>query len=190
MPPSLKRPDGTIFCAAYQGPKPGPGQTACPWPQKRCPHGLHKCWECGKTGHGRASCKNAPFNVFRQRTAAASEPVQGASSSAEPAEQPRPQKLLRTSRIDGSISIELMMWCPTQTNQHGFACLFQFACSMMNRALENKFALYIDLNQSNTLYDSFGRPGSTANWWSDIFSQPYVKSLQNEPEKYNSLRIR
>ena len=189
-PPSLRRLNGTTYCAAYQGPKPGAGRTACSWGAKKCPYGLHKCWECGKHGHGQANCKSAPFNVFRQRTAAAaaSETVQVASSSAEPAEQPqpeqpRPQKLMRTSRTDGSISIELMIWRPSQTNLHGFACLFQYACSMMNRALENKSALYIDLNQSNTLYDSFRSPRSKANWWSDIFSQPYVKSLQNEPEK-------
>ena len=188
QPPSLFGSGNNKYCAAYQLKKPGLGQIACPFSQRFCPYGMHKCWGCGKSGHGKADCKQPVAELAEPAAAEQSgrqRRTQPAAEPAEPAaaEQSRPQKSMRISEVwPPSMSIELMIWRPSRINVHGFACIFQFACSMMSRALENKCPLYIDLDQSNILYDSFGRPASKANWWSDIFPQPYVKLLQNEPE--------
>ena len=94
-----------------------------------------------------------------------------------------PAPLTKPMRIseDGD-PVDLMIWRPSNLNKHGFACLFQFACSMMDRARKENTQLYIDLNQSNSLYDSFILPSSQANWWNDIFLQPYERSLRSHAE--------
>ena len=73
--------------------------------------------------------------------------------------------------------VDLTVWRPSKIHVHGFASIFQFACSVMNRSIRDKFALLIDLNQSNTLYDSFAMPLMASNWWSDIFTQPFEHFL-------------
>ena len=47
--------------------------------------------------------------------------------------------------------------------------------------------MYIDLNEWNSLYDSFTEPGSRASWWNDIFVQPYARTLQSEADKVSCI---
>ena len=111
-----------------------------------------------------------PFSAFgrNRRTA---EPAQSLSASATTVE---------VSRVD---PIELLVWKPSVLNVHGFGCVFQFACSMLNKASNDKKPLFIELNCTNSLYDSFRTPKVAAGWWSDIFEQPYAVFLRAEPEK-------
>ena len=200
--------DGITYCKAYQGPR-RPGKTGCAYATKVCPNGVHKCFGCGKGGHGKADCRTFdpppdPVPSKKRRLSTFGKGVgeggQRATASTDTSvAMPVPfsafgkgvggggQKATASTSTSVAMPvdspIDLMIWRPSDLNVHGFACLFQFACSMMHRSCAQRMPLYIDLNQSNSLYDSFTEPNSQANWWDDVFLQPYVRSLQNEPEK-------
>ena len=165
---------GVQYCAAYQRPRPAPGRIACVHTKWSCPFGLHSCFRCGKSGHGEGNCRmEAPV-------VAPSPPRTLPTSSDAPAPK-RPRPTVDVSN-DAEL-VELTVWRPSRTHRHGFACKFQFARSVIDRSIREKFALLIDLNQSNTLYDSFATPLRASNWWSDIFTQPFEHFLptdQNE----------
>ena len=159
---------GLRYCAAYQRPRPGLGQIACVHTKWSCPFGLHSCYRCGKPGHGEGNCNTkAPVVVPSPRRTLPT------SSDAPALKRQRP-----TVDVSNPADlVELTVWRPSRTHRHGFACMFQFACSVINRSIREKFALFIDLNQSNTLYDSFATPLRASNWWSDIFTQPFEHFL-------------
>ncbi len=79
------------------------------------------------------------------------------------------------------------VWRPTEFRKHGYACLFQFACKMMHLAKEAGVELFIDLSSKHTLYESFTNPGTAANWWTDVFVQPYYKTQENNPASMKKL---
>ena len=140
------------------------------------------CARCGNFGHGQGDCTMTIVLPFSQPsrpppppppppTDSSKRPVsavdsafggdgQGATASTDSsaASTNTPRKSTRTSKLESPI--ELMIWRPTELNLHGFACLFQFSCSMMNRSCEERKPLYIDLNHANSLYASFTAPGS------------------------------
>ena len=234
----------------------------------RCPNGAHKCFQCGKKGHGKGDCRT--YDPPPDPVPSEKRPFTASTSTsvAMPVDSPRDLKKKRfsaigkdvcpdgqstlpstlhedlgedafavdvtdygsgnawfggayagepigpmrsTASVDASVNsfrsdgptatantstsvakpgpIDLMVWRPTGLNKHGFACLFQFSCTMMNRSRGDQMPLYIDLNQSNSLYDSFKKPQSRAVWWGDVFLQPYLRSLQNEPEKVKCVRF-
>ena len=192
------RNSGRKFCAAYQD-KRRPGQPACTNKASHCPYGSHCCFACGKNGHGQADCSGrasaAEAGVGRKRPATEldselGEAVQGASVSSDtpPVRLPpfsafgrnrrtaEPAQSLSASATTVEVSrvdpIELLVWKPSVLNVHGFGCVFQFACSMLNKASNEKKPLFIELNCTNSLYDSFRTPKVAAGWWSDIFEQP------------------
>ena len=184
---------GILYCKDYQERKPCHGVTACRFLAKACPNGVHRCSGCGKPGHGVGDCKwlpldpprllvpsKRPFSAFGGGVGGGGQRAIAPGTGTSVA-MPAVHKAIRTSKLESPI--DLMIWRPSDLTVHGFACLFQFSCSMMNKSCAERMPLYIDLNQSNSLYDSFTEPGSQAIWWNDIFLQPYVRTLQNEPEK-------
>ena len=52
---SIPGPDGIRYCKAYQGLR-RPGRPACSSARRVCPNGAHKCFQCGKKGHGKGDC--------------------------------------------------------------------------------------------------------------------------------------
>ena len=231
--------DGTMYCKPYQGAR-SPGQTACPHVRNwrlganLCSNGVHKCFGCGKGGHGKQDCKyecrkgghgkfecgkgghgkKRPFNAFGKDLGEGGQKGTAIGKGVGGKEQRHWERCRRKGYWETGTAIgkgvggsgqraiastgmpvampvvnpvDLMIWRPSDMNKHGFACVFQFACSMMNRSRVGQMPLHIHLNQANTIYDSFTKPHSQALWWDDVFVQPYVRSLQNHPETVNCI---
>ena len=85
--------------------------------------------------------------------------------------------------------MDLVYWRPQDFKRHGFACLFQYTCTMMQKYLALKKPLVIDFDVRNTCYASFTSENSKACWWDDIFVQPYVKTLEGDV-KFNISTVR
>ena len=85
--------------------------------------------------------------------------------------------------------MDLVYWRPQDFKRHGFACLFQYTCTMMQKYLALKKPLVIDFDVRNTCYASFTSEDLKACWWDDVFVQPYVKTLEGDV-KFNISTVR
>lgn len=113
----------------------------------------------------------------------------------------RPLKIMRMTVPKWPKGFKLRIWRPsikgnTQGIQkHGFTCIFQFACAVMNHARKKGWFLYVDFCLANTLYDSFSGEGLEvcnkpdcllfSNWWNDVFIQPYQKYFEDNMTQRN-----
>ena len=51
------QPQRPTFCGFYQLARQVQGRPQCSFTRQSCPHGLHACQLCGKSGHGAEDCR-------------------------------------------------------------------------------------------------------------------------------------